>query len=62
MPVMRTESMTTPHREEGFEMQRPIPCFEYACHEGNTAVRNYIETSRYERSTSGGRTTFQSSN
>jgi hypothetical protein len=24
--------------------------YEYACHEGNTAVRNYIETSRYERS------------
>lgn len=23
--------------------------FEYACHEGNTAVRHYIETSRYER-------------
>jgi hypothetical protein len=23
--------------------------FEYACHEGNTAVRNYIVTSRYER-------------
>jgi hypothetical protein len=23
--------------------------FEYACHEGNTAVRNYIETSRFER-------------
>ncbi|MBN1240752.1 MAG: hypothetical protein JXB36_19780 [Gammaproteobacteria bacterium] len=23
--------------------------FEYACHEGNTAVRNFIETSRYER-------------
>jgi len=23
--------------------------FEYACHEDNTAVRNYIETSRYER-------------
>jgi hypothetical protein len=23
--------------------------FEYACHEGNTAIRNYIETSRYER-------------
>jgi hypothetical protein len=22
---------------------------EYACHEGNTAIRNYIETSRYER-------------
>ena len=24
--------------------------FEYACHEDNTAIRNYIETSRYERS------------
>lgn len=23
--------------------------YEYACHEGNTTVRNYIETSRYER-------------
>jgi hypothetical protein len=23
--------------------------FEFACHEGNTAVRNYIETSRFER-------------
>jgi hypothetical protein len=22
--------------------------YEYACHEGNTAVRNYVETSRYE--------------
>jgi hypothetical protein len=27
--------------------------YEYACHEGNTAVRNYIETSRYERSQAG---------
>jgi hypothetical protein len=24
--------------------------YEYACHEGNTAIRNYIETSRFERS------------
>jgi hypothetical protein len=23
--------------------------FEYACHEDNTAVRNFIETSRFER-------------
>jgi hypothetical protein len=23
--------------------------YEYSCHEGNTAVRNYIETSRFER-------------
>jgi hypothetical protein len=27
--------------------------YEYACHEGNTTVRNYIETSRYERAQAG---------
>jgi hypothetical protein len=27
--------------------------YEYACHEGNTAVRNYIETSRFERANAG---------
>ena len=27
--------------------------YEYACHEGNTAVRNYIETSRFERAQAG---------
>ncbi|MFO7286953.1 MAG: hypothetical protein C0P79_008880 [Gammaproteobacteria bacterium] len=27
--------------------------YEYACHEGNTAIRNYIETSRYERAHGG---------
>lgn len=27
--------------------------YEYACHEGNTTVRNYIETSRYERAQQG---------
>jgi hypothetical protein len=27
--------------------------FEYACHEDNTAVRNFIETSRYERANPG---------
>jgi hypothetical protein len=27
--------------------------YEYACHEGNTAVRNYIETSRFERAKAG---------
>jgi hypothetical protein len=27
--------------------------YEYACHEGNTAVRHYIETSRYERAHAG---------
>jgi hypothetical protein len=29
--------------------------FEYACHEGNTAIRNYIETSRYERAQKAGK-------
>ena len=29
--------------EPGYEL------FEYACHEGNTAIRGYIETSRFER-------------
>ncbi|MDR2212696.1 MAG: dienelactone hydrolase family protein [Pseudomonadales bacterium] len=28
--------------------------YEYACHEGNTAVRNYIETSRFERAAAQG--------
>jgi hypothetical protein len=28
--------------------------YEYACHEGNTAIRNYIETSRFEREQKGG--------
>jgi hypothetical protein len=30
-------------RDDKYEM------FEYACHEGNTAIRGYIETSRFER-------------
>lgn len=30
-------------RDDNYQM------FEYACHEGNTAIRGYIETSRYER-------------
>jgi hypothetical protein len=29
--------------------------FEYACHEDNTAVRNFIETSRYERAQAAGK-------
>jgi hypothetical protein len=29
--------------DNGYQM------YEYACHEGNTAIRNYIETSRFER-------------
>lgn len=34
-----------------YPMQRDndYQIYEYACHEGNTAIRNYIETSRFER-------------
>jgi len=30
-------------------LDNDYPIYEYACHEGNTTVRNYIETSRFER-------------
>jgi hypothetical protein len=30
-------------RDDGYRM------FEYACHEDNSAIRNFIETSRFER-------------
>jgi hypothetical protein len=45
-PVTMTAPFTI-----AYPMQRDdsYRLFEYACHEGNTAVRNYIETSRYER-------------
>jgi hypothetical protein len=45
-PVMMTRPWTasfTWERDPGYTF------FEYACHEGNTAIRYYIETSRYER-------------
>jgi hypothetical protein len=45
-PIVLTESWTAAYpmrRDESYL------AFEYACHEGNTAVRNYIETSRFER-------------
>ena len=45
-PEMLTRSFTVQYpmwRDDGYRM------FEYACHEDNTAVRNYIQTSRYER-------------
>jgi len=31
-------------------LDNDYPIYEYACHEGNTTVRYYIETSRFERS------------
>jgi glyoxylase-like metal-dependent hydrolase (beta-lactamase superfamily II) len=45
-PVVLTRSWTAAYpmqRDEGYRS------FEFACHEGNSAVRNYIETSRFER-------------
>jgi hypothetical protein len=48
-PAVMTSSWTVQYpmrRDENYQS------FEYACHEGNTAVRNYIETSRFERAQS----------
>jgi hypothetical protein len=58
-PIALTQSWTVAYPMQRDESYR---AFEYACHEGNTAVRNYIETSRYERSISGDRTRLQPSN
>jgi hypothetical protein len=49
-PVVMTRPWTVAYpmqRDEGYR------AFEYACHEDNTAVRNYLETSRYERAHAG---------
>jgi hypothetical protein len=35
--------------EYPMKLDNKYEMFEYACHEGNTAIRGYIETSRYER-------------
>ena len=44
--VLATGSFTVAYP---MKLDNSYEAFEYACHEGNTAVRNYIETSRYER-------------
>ena len=45
-PVVLTEPW-----KAAFPLQRddPYRMFEYACHEDNSAVRNFIEASRFER-------------
>jgi hypothetical protein len=50
MYVEDPEVLTQPWKAR-YPMQRDdsYQFFEYACHEDNTAVRNYIVTSRYER-------------
>jgi len=46
------EILTTGKWSAAFPMMldNAYQMYEYACHEGNTAIRNYIETSRFERS------------
>jgi hypothetical protein len=50
MHVEDPEVLTQPWKA-GYPMQRDdeYQFYEYACNEDNTAVRNFIETSRYER-------------
>jgi hypothetical protein len=45
-PTVLTRSWTV---EFPWQLDEKYDMYEYACHEGNTAVRNYIETSRFER-------------
>ena len=51
MTVENPEVLTTGSWSAAFPMKldNDYLMFEYACHEGNTAIRNYIETSRFER-------------
>ncbi len=57
MVVEDPEVLTT----GSFKLQYPMlrdndyKMYEYACHEGNTAVRYYIETSRFERAQAAGK-------
>jgi hypothetical protein len=44
--VLSTGSMTIAYP---MYLDNKYEMFEYACHEGNTAIRNYIEASRFER-------------
>jgi hypothetical protein len=49
--VIDPEVLTTGSWSAAFplKLDNEYRAYEYACHEGNTAIRNYIETSRYER-------------
>ena len=51
MTVEDPEILTTGKWSAAFplKLDNQYMMFEYACHEGNTAIRNYIETSRFER-------------
>lgn len=45
-PVVLTRPWSV---EFPWQLDPKYDMYEYACHEGNTALRNYIETSRFER-------------
>jgi len=51
MTVEDPEILTTGKWSAAFPMKldNDYKMYEYACHEGNTAIRNYIEASRFER-------------
>ena len=51
MTVEDPEVLTTGKWSAAFplKLDNDYVMYEYACHEGNTAIRNYIETSRFER-------------
>jgi hypothetical protein len=50
MTVEDPEVLTSPWSAEfPWKLDPEYEMYEYACHEGNTAVRYYIETSRFER-------------
>ena len=50
MTVEDPEVITSPWSVEfPWKLDPEYEMYEYACHEGNTAIRNYIETSRFER-------------
>jgi hypothetical protein len=51
MTVEDPEILATGQWSAAFPMKldNDYTMYEYACHEGNTAIRNYIETSRFER-------------
>lgn len=45
-PTVLTRSWSV---EFPWQLDPKYDMYEYACHEGNTAIRNYIETNRFER-------------
>jgi hypothetical protein len=51
MTVEDSEILATGKWSAAFplKLDNDYKMYEYACHEGNTAIRNYIETSRFER-------------